>query len=99
MSDHKPIENFSDEDMQALLELLERLGKRDEVRRYQERMRAQSHTPSVEEEETETVRPVPLGFPHSSVGKESACHAGDPGLIPWSRRSTREGIGYPLQFS
>jgi len=23
-----------------------------------------------------------LGFPHSSVGKESACNAGDPGLIP-----------------
>ena len=22
------------------------------------------------------------GFPHSSVGKESACNAGDPGLIP-----------------
>ena len=24
------------------------------------------------------------GFPHSSVGKESACNAGDPGLIPES---------------
>ena len=23
-----------------------------------------------------------VGFPHSSVGKESACNAGDPGLIP-----------------
>ena len=22
------------------------------------------------------------GFPHSSVGKESACNAGDPGSIP-----------------
>ena len=22
-----------------------------------------------------------MGFPHSSVGKESACNAGDPGLI------------------
>ena len=28
-------------------------------------------------------------FPHSSVGKESACNAGDPG----------EGIGYSLQYS
>ena len=35
----------------------------------------------------------------SSVGKESACNAGDPGLIPGSGRSAREGIGYPLQYS
>ena len=40
-----------------------------------------------------------LGFPDSSVGKESACNAGDPGLIPGSRRSSEEGIGYPLQYS
>ena len=39
------------------------------------------------------------GFPHSSVGKESACNAGDPGLIPGSGRSTGEGIGYPFQYS
>ena len=39
------------------------------------------------------------GFPHSSVGKESACNAGDPGLIPGSGRSPGEGIGYPLQYS
>ena len=31
--------------------------------------------------------------------KESACNAGDPGLIPGSGRSAREGIGYPLQYS
>jgi len=35
-------------------------------------------------------------FPDSSVGKESACNAGDPSLIPGSARSTGEGIGYPL---
>ena len=35
-------------------------------------------------------------FPHVSVGKESACNAGDPGLIPGLGRSTGEGIGYPL---
>ena len=40
-----------------------------------------------------------LGFPDSSVGKESACNAGDPGLIPGSERSTGEGIGYPFQYS
>ena len=39
------------------------------------------------------------GFPHSSVGKESTCNAGDPGLITGSGRSTGEGIGYPLQYS
>ena len=37
-------------------------------------------------------------FPHSSVGKESACNAGDPGLILGSGRSP-EVIGYPLQCS
>ena len=37
--------------------------------------------------------------PHSSVGKESACNAGDSGLIPGSGRSPGEGIGYPLQYS
>ena len=40
-----------------------------------------------------------LGFPHSSVGKESACSAGDPGSIPGSGRSPGEGISYPLQCS
>ena len=39
------------------------------------------------------------GFPHSSVGKESTCNAGDPGSIPGSGRSAGEGIGYPLQYS
>ena len=40
-----------------------------------------------------------LGFPASSAGKESACNAGDPSLIPVSGRSAGEGIGYPLQCS
>ena len=38
------------------------------------------------------------GFPDGSVGKESACNAGDPGSIPGSGRSLGEGIGYPLQY-
>ena len=38
-------------------------------------------------------------FSDSSVGKESACNAGDPGSIPGLQRSAREGIGYPLQYS
>ena len=40
-----------------------------------------------------------MGFPHSSVGKESTCNAGDPGSIPWSGKSLGEEIGYPLQYS
>ena len=39
------------------------------------------------------------GFLDSSVGKESACNAGDLGSIPGSGRSPGEGIGYPLQGS
>ena len=42
--------------------------------------------------------PTPA-FPHSSVGKESICNAGDPGSIPGSGRSPGEGIGHPLQYS
>ena len=40
-----------------------------------------------------------LGFPNSSVGKESTCNAGDPGSIPGLGRSPEEGKGYPLQHS
>ena len=39
------------------------------------------------------------GIPHSSVGKESACNAGDPSLIPGLGRSTGKGIGHQLQHS
>ena len=39
------------------------------------------------------------GFPDSSVGKESACNAEDPSLIPGSGRSAGDGIAYPLQYS
>ena len=36
-----------------------------------------------------------VGFPGGSDGKESACKAGDPGLIPESGRISGEGDGYP----
>ena len=42
---------------------------------------------------------VELSFPHSSVGKESACNAGDSGSIPGSGRFAGEEIGYSLQYS
>ena len=38
-------------------------------------------------------------FPDSSVGEESACNAGDPGLIPGLGRSSGERLGYPFQYS
>ena len=40
----------------------------------------------------------PLGFPGSLAGKESTCHAGDPGSIPGLGRSPGEGVDYPLQY-
>ena len=49
-----------------------------------------------------------MGFPSSSVGKESTlkkkkkestCNAGDPSLMPGSGRSAGEGVGCPLQYS
>ena len=42
---------------------------------------------------------VDWGFLDSSVGKESACNAGNPGLIPGSGISSGEGKGYALQYS
>ena len=39
-----------------------------------------------------------MGFPDGSDGKESACNVGDPGSIPGSGRSPREGNGSPLQY-
>ena len=39
------------------------------------------------------------GFPHSSVGKESAYNAGDLGSFPGLERSPGEGNGNPLQYS
>ena len=38
-------------------------------------------------------------FPCGSDGKESACNAGDLGLISGLGRSPGEGTGYPLQYS
>ena len=42
---------------------------------------------------------ITLGFPAGSVGKESACSAGDLGLILGLGRSPGEGNSYPLQYS
>ena len=40
-----------------------------------------------------------MGFFGTSVSKESACSAGDTGLIPGSGRSPGEGNGSPLKYS
>ena len=39
------------------------------------------------------------GFPDSSIGEESTCNAGDPGLISGSGRSAGKGVSSPLQYS
>ena len=40
-----------------------------------------------------------MGFPRSSLAKETFCNAGDPGSIPGSGSFPGEGIDYPLQYS
>ena len=40
-----------------------------------------------------------MGFPYSSIGKESSCNAGDLGSIPGLGRSPGEENGNPLQYS
>ena len=40
-----------------------------------------------------------MDFPCGSAGKNSACNAGDLGLIPGLGRSPREGKSYPFQYS
>ena len=40
-----------------------------------------------------------MGFPGSAAGKESACNAGDLGLIPRLGRSPGEGHDNALQYS
>ena len=40
-----------------------------------------------------------MGFPCGPTGKESACNAGDLGLILGLGRSPGEGNSYPLQYS
>ena len=44
-------------------------------------------------------RPRVQFFPGGSDGKESACNAGDQGLIPGLGRSPGEGNDNPLQYS
>ena len=55
--------------------------------------------PSCDAQEISQRLPYFLSFPGGSAGKESACNAGDPSLIPGFGRSPGEGKGYPLQFS
>ena len=40
-----------------------------------------------------------LGLPCGSVGNESTCHAGDPGLVPGLGRSSGDGKGSTLQYA
>ena len=40
-----------------------------------------------------------MSFPSGSASKESACNAGDPGLMPGLGRFRGEGNGTSLQYS
>ena len=51
------------------------------------------------QEREQAARSSVLGLPCGSDGKESACNAGDLGLVPGLERSPGEGNGYPLQYS
>ena len=48
---------------------------------------------------TQYVNSYLIVIPGGSASKESACNAGDPGSIPESGRSPREGNSHPLQCS
>ena len=54
---------------------------------------------SLEEEFVVLFKSGLWGFPGRSDGKESACNAGDRGLIPRLGRSSGEENGYPLWYS
>ena len=51
-----------------------------------------------EYQSSRTMRTREVGFPCSSVFKESACSAGNPGSIPGLGRSPGEGNGNPLWY-
>ena len=44
-------------------------------------------------------QPLSRGFPGGPDAKESACNAGDPGLMPGLGRSPGEGNGNALRYS
>ena len=46
-----------------------------------------------------SLKPNQASLVAQTVSKESACNAGNPGLIPGSERSPGEGHGDPLQYS
>ena len=48
---------------------------------------------------TERTSEMEHGFSAGSDGKEYACNAGDPALIPGLGRSPEGGNDYPLQYS
>ena len=52
----------------------------------------------IQQRASQTKTPAPTAF-GGSDNKESACSAGDPGLIPALGRSSDEGKDNPLQYS
>ena len=62
------------------------------ILREQSNQMSLTHTPAHEKTSLYLLLVDLKGFPDSSIGKESACNAGEPSLIPVSGRSTEEGI-------
>ena len=52
-----------------------------------------------QEDQLEEGYSIFLGFPCASAGKESACSAGDLGLVSGLGKSPGERKGYPIQYS
>ena len=69
------------------------------IYRYIDTSGKESACPRVGCFERIVLKHIPYRFPGGSAGKESACNAGDLGLILGSGRSPGEGNSYPLQYS
>ena len=75
-----------------------KIGKWDLIK-FQSFCTAKGTIDKMKRQPTEWEKIFASGMNDSSVGKESACNAGDPDLIPGSGRTPGEGIGYTLQYS
>ena len=80
-------------------EKIEAIFKKFNMKTKWERERRKERVVGWRKRKTGRLGLVDKNYYDSSVGKESASDAGDPGWNPGSGRSTAEGTGYPLQYS
>ena len=66
------------------------------ILREQSNQMSLTHTPADEKTSMYLLLVDLGGFPDSSVGRESACNAGEPGLIPGLGNFPQEWLGYPF---